>query len=199
MYFLDIRLLFFLLVFISFNSMAYEEANYTLVYKNDIYEIRNYSDRLAIQVSYSNQSDGFRKLFNYISGSNINSKKINMTTPVTQSNEFSMTTPITESNQNELKVMQFFLPSNFTINNAPLPIDKEVKLVIIEQGYFAVKQYSGPLSDKNFERHRNILQNNLLKDDIKILSSGIKAIYNGPFTLPFLRRNEAMYRIVWNK
>jgi len=34
--------------------MAYEEATYDIVYQNDVYEIRNYSDRLAIQVNYTN-------------------------------------------------------------------------------------------------------------------------------------------------
>ena len=177
--------------------MAYEEATYSIVYQNDVYEIRNYSDRLAIQVNYTNQDGGFRRLFNYISGSNIDSTKINMTTPVTQSTKISMTTPVTQSNENGVKVMQFYLPSNFTIKNAPAPIDKELKLIIIEQGYYAVIKYSGRLTDKNFDKRRKILKDNLLKDNIEILSSAIRATYNGPFTLPFLRRNEAMFRVVW--
>jgi len=165
--------------------MAYEEANYSIVYQNDVYEIRNYSDRLAIQANYTNQSSGFRRLFNYISGSNINSTKINMTVPATQSNE------------NGRKVMQFFLPSNFTKKNAPTPTDKELKLILIEQDYYAVIKYSGWLTDKNFDKHRNILKENLLKNNIEILDSAIRATYNSPFTLPFLRRNEAMFRVAW--
>ena len=53
--------------------MAYEEASYNIVDQNGVYEIRNYSDRLAIQVNYTGSRSGFRKLFNYISGSNIDS------------------------------------------------------------------------------------------------------------------------------
>ena len=165
--------------------MAYEEATYDIIYQNDVYEIRNYSERLAIQVNYTNQDRGFRRLFNYISGSNIDSTKINMTIPATQSNE------------NGSKVMQFFLPSNFTKKNAPEPIDKELKLILIEAGYYAVIKYSGWLIEKNFIKHRNILKDNLLKDNIEIVSSAIRATYNGPFTLPFLRRNEAMFRVAW--
>jgi len=177
--------------------MAYEEATYSIVYQKDVYEIRNYSDRLAIQVNYTNQDGGFRRLFNYISGSNIDSTKINMTTPVTQSTKISMTTPVTQSNENGVNVMQFYLPSNFTKKNAPATTDKELKLIIIEQGYYAVIKYSGRLTDKNFDKRRKILKDNLLKDNIEILSSAIRATYNGPFTLPFLRRNEAMFRVVW--
>ena len=110
-----------------------------------------------------------------------------------------MTTPVTQFNENGVKVMQFYLPSNFIKKNAPVPIDKELKLIIIERGYFAVIRYSGRLTDKNYEKHKKILKDFLLKDNIEILSSAIKATYNGPFTLPILRRNEAMFRVAWKK
>ena len=182
---LYIRLLVLLLLSPTFKVMAYEEATYIKVYQNDLYEIRNYSDRLAIQINNNNEDGAFRRLFNYISGSNTDSTKIKMTIPATQTNE------------NGSKVMQFFLPSNFTKKNAPTPIDKDIKLIIIEQGYYAVIKYSGRLNDKNFDKYKKNLKNYLLKDSIEILGSAIKATYNGPFTLPFLRRNEAMFRIVW--
>ena len=185
MYYLYIRLSVLLLLLSTFKAMAYEEATYSIVYQNDVYEIRNYSERLAIQVNYTNQDSGFRRLFNYISGSNIDSKKINMTIPATQSNE------------NGSMIMQFFLPSSFSKKNAPVPTDKDLRLITIEQGYYAVIKYSGRLTDKNFDKYRNILKNNLLKNDVEILSSAIRATYNGPFTLPFLRRNEAMFSIAW--
>ena len=57
-------------------------------------------------------------------------------------------------------------------------------------------QYSGRASDRNFIKHKNILENELIKNNISILSSPIKATYdNSPFTLPLLRRNEAMFKI----
>ena len=177
--------------------MAYEEATYNLVDQNNIYEIRNYSDRLAIQVNYTDSSSGFRKLFNYISGSNNDLTKINMTTPVMQSTKINMTAPVTQFNKNGIKIMQFFLPSNFTKNNAPTPTDNELKLVNIEQGYFAVIKYSGRITDKNYDKHKNLLKDLLIKDNVEILSTAIRATYNGPFTLPFLRRNEVMFRITW--
>ena len=186
-----------LLLLLTFKAMAYEEAIYDIVYKNNIYEIRNYSERLVVQVSYTKQNRAFRKLFNYISGSNINSTKINMTTPVTESTKISMTTPVTQYNENDVKVMQFYLPSNFTIKNAPKPTDNDLKIMVVEQGYYAVIEYSGRLTDKNFNKYKKILKDNLLKDSIEILSSAIRATYNGPFTLPFLRRNEVMFNVSW--
>ena len=58
-------------------------------------------------------------------------------------------------------------------------------------------KYSGRITDKNFDKYKRILKDSLIKDNIKILSSAIKATYNGPFTLPFLRRNEVMFLVIW--
>ena len=168
---------------ITSNCMAYEEANYEVVKQNKVYEIRKYSDRLAIETEISNQGSSFRKLFNYISGNNEDNEEIKMTTPVTQvEKKGSMT-------------MQFYLPSRFNRDNIPSPSNSDVKILNIKGGYYAAIIYSGRASDKNFIKHKSILENELKKDDISILSPPIKATYNGPFTLPMRRRNEAMFVI----
>jgi len=167
--------------------MAYEESPFNIVHHTDVYEIRHYFDRLAIQATYTNQNSSFRNLFNYISGANIDSEKIKMTTPVTQSEESSE------------MVMQFYLPSKFTKKTAPVPTDPRVKLITIEESNYAVIKYSGRLTDKNFNKHKKILKENLIEDKIEIIGPAIKATYNGPFTLPMLRRNEAMFHVYWEK
>ena len=47
--------------------MAYDEFPYKVVHQTDKYEIRFYEERLVVQTQYTNQNNGFRKLFNYIS------------------------------------------------------------------------------------------------------------------------------------
>ena len=172
-----------LALIIAFKAMAYEEANYQVVKTNELYEIRKYSDRLAVETSTSNQNSGFRKLFNYISGDNQTNEEIKMTTPVT------------EMERKGNMTMQFYLPLKFDKNNVPIPSRPDVEIVNIEGGYFAVIVYSGRSSDKNFIKHKHILENELKKDDISILGPPIKATYNGPFTLPMLRRNEVMFEV----
>ena len=162
--------------------MAYEEANYETISKNENYEIRKYFDRLVIETD-STEGNGFRKLFNYISGNNEEKKEIKMTVPVTQENK-----------DGNMK-MQFYLPSKFNKDNAPKPSNPEIKVLNIEGGYYAVIKYSGRSSDKNFIKNKNILEKELKKDDIVILSPPIRASYNSPFTLPMLKRNEVMFRI----
>jgi len=165
--------------------MAYEESKYDVVKSNKIYEIRKYSDRLAVQVISTNQDNSFKKLFNYISGNNETNEEIKMTIPVAQ------------MKKNGNMTMQFYLPSNFNKDNTPNPSRSDVIIVNIEGGYYAVIKYSGRASDKNFIKYKEILKNELKKNNITIVGPAIKATYNGPFTLPILRRNEAMFEVNW--
>ena len=182
------RLSIFLIPLFTYShAMAYEESPFNIVYQTDVYEIRHYVDRLAVQATYTNQDSSFRNLFNYISGANIDSEKIKMTIPVTQSEDSSE------------MVMQFYLPSKFTKKTAPVPTDPRVELITIEEGHYAVIKYSGRLTDKNFNKHKKILKENLIEDKIEIIGPAIKATYNGPFTLPMFRRNEVMFLINWKK
>ena len=167
---------------LSFQAMAYEEANYEVVKENKEYEIRKYSDRLVIETN-SIEGNGFRKLFNYISGNNEENQEIKMTVPVTQ------------EIKNGNMTMQFYLPLKFNKNNAPKPSNSDIKILTIEGGYYAVIRYSGRSSDKNFLRNKDMLEKLLKKDNITILSPPVRASYNSPFTLPMLKRNEVMYRI----
>ena len=126
-------------IFYTNISMALEEPNYKIIKSNENYEIRKYDDRLAVEVEFRSEDSGFNYLFNYISGENTTSEKISMTVPVTQSAKIDMTAPVTQSNKDGKMLMQFFLPSKFTIDTAPTPKNKRVKLVIIEGGYYAVQ------------------------------------------------------------
>ena len=164
------------------HAMAYEEANYEIIKENNEYEIRKYSDRLVIETN-SIQGNGFRKLFNYISGNNEKNQEIKMTVPVTQ------------EIKNGNMTMQFYLPLKFNKDNVPKPSSSDVKILTIEGGYYAVIEYSGRSSDKNFLKNKDILEKSLKQDNITILSPPIRASYNSPFTLPMLKRNEVMYRI----
>ena len=181
------KLIIFLIPLFLYSHAMAEETPFNIVHQTDVYEIRHYADRLAVQATYTNQDSSFRNLFNYISGANIDSEKIKMTTPVTQSDETSE------------MVMQFYLPSKFTKKTAPVPTDPRVELITIEEGHYAVIKYSGRITNKNFNKHKKILKENLIEDKIEIIGSAIKATYNGPFTLPILRRNEVMFQVDWKK
>ena len=170
-------------IFYYSSAMAYEEPQFEVIMSYEIFEVRKYSDRLAVETIETGQNNNFRKLFNYISGKNENNEKIQMTTPVTQVKKNGNTS------------MQFFLPSKFDLSNAPKPISNDIKIISIKSGHYAVLRYSGRTSDKNFIKHKEILEIELKKKGISIISQPIKATYDSPFTLPMNRRNEVMFKI----
>ena len=174
------------LFLVSNATMATEEVKFDIVHKNEIYEIRKYSERLVAQTINDKDSDTFRKLFNYISGDNNSSKKIEMTTPVTQ------------MKKNNVSFMQFYLPSEFNKKTTPIPTNSDVEIKLMKEGYFAVIRYSGRSSDKNFIKYSKILREKLLEDKILINGFAIRATYNPPWTLPLFRRNEAMFNVKWD-
>ena len=174
-------------LFLSTNTtMASEEVKFDIVHKNEIYEIRKYSERLVAQAINDKDSGTFRKLFNYISGDNNSSKKIEMTTPVTQ------------MKKNNVSFMQFYLPSEFNKKTTPIPTNSDVEIMLMKEGYFAAIRYSGRSSDKNFIKYSKILREKLLEDKISINGFAIKATYNPPWTLPLFRRNEALFNVEWD-
>jgi len=182
----------------SVPAMSYEEPEYSIVKKTDVYEVRQYKQRTVAEVTYGEEDSGFRVLFDYISGANKGSKEVEMTIPVTQSKEIDMTAPVTQSMTDGKMSMRFFLPMQYSKQNAPEPNDERVRIIDLPAEYFAVISYSGFASDGNFEEHYTKLKAALDKDGIVIKGPPIKATYNSPFTLPFLRRNEAMYPLEWN-
>ena len=182
----------------SVPAMSYEEPEYSIVKKTDVYEVRQYKKRTVAEVTYGEEDSGFKVLFDYISGANEGSKEVEMTIPVTQSKEIDMTVPVTQSTTDGKMSMRFFLPMQYSKQNAPQPNDERVRIIDLPAEYFAVISYSGFASDGNFEEHYTQLKAALDKDGMVIKGPPIKATYNSPFTLPFFRRNEAMYPLEWN-
>ena len=182
----------------SVPAMSYEEPEYSIIKKTDVYEVRQYKKRTVAEVTYGEEDSGFRVLFDYISGANKGSKEVEMTIPVTQSKKIDMTVPVTQSASDGEMSMRFFLPTQYSKQNAPAPNDERVKIIDLPEEYFAVISYSGFASDSNFEEHHTKLALALEKDGVFINGPPIKATYNSPFTPPFLRRNEAMYPLEWN-
>ena len=182
----------------SVPAMSYEEPNFTIIKKTDVYEVRRYEKRTVAEVTYGEEDSGFRVLFDYISGANKGTQEVQMTVPVTQSKGIDMTAPVTQSDNNGQMVMRFFLPSQYSKQNAPTPTDKRVQIVDLPEEYFAVISYSGFASESNFIKHHKELDGAMERDGLIAIGPPLKATYNSPFTPPFLRRNEAMYPLKWD-
>ncbi|MFT7002969.1 MAG: hypothetical protein ACJAWW_000303 [Sulfurimonas sp.] len=203
-----IKILILLLAFQGIN-MAIDEPKYTLIEKNDIYELREYAPYLVAQTEVTGNFDdmggkAFRILFKYISGENQQSSKIKMTAPVIQENtnqdgqKIKMTAPVIQeidSSNSQRAVYSFVMPLHFTLDTLPLPLDKRISIKEIPAKTVAVRVFSGGWGEENYKNNEAILLNALSKANIKIIGKPNFARYNSPFSFWFMRRNEIIIEI----
>lgn len=156
-------------------------------------EIREYPEALAVATPMNGSNNAFRLLFNYISGENIVKTKVSMTTPVEMGPaKIAMTTPVLETGD---QAMMFFLPSQFTADNAPKPTHPKVTLVSVPVRTIAAKTYSGYRSDRKLNRHTDTLMRVLKSSKYQVTGQPNSLGYDSPFTLPFKRRNEVIVTV----
>ncbi|MGL4534428.1 MAG: SOUL family heme-binding protein [Fusobacteriaceae bacterium] len=203
---MKIKMILFSLIFSGCSVVGYrttEEPEYQVVKKEKSFEIREYEPimvaEVATQGDYEESSKkGFNKLAKYIFGENISQEKIGMTVPVFQEKnggKISMTAPVIQEKTNEGWIMRFTMPARYTFETLPMPIDKDIKIVMSESKKMAVITYTGILTGKKIESNTVLLREWLIKNGYKELSPPQSAGYDPPWTIPFLRKNEVQIEI----
>jgi hypothetical protein len=133
-------------------------------------------------------------LANYIFGGNHHDETISMTAPVGQqsaSDAIAMTAPVAQSRTSDDQwVIQFFMPSKWTMDTLPDPDDDRVRLTPVPGETVAVLRFSGDRSPKAVAERTEELRKTLLDKGIKPAGDAVAWFYDPPWTLPFLRRNE---------
>lgn len=109
-----------------------------------------------------------------------------------QGTKIAMTAPVFMSNQPDNAMMSFVMPKDFTLTNTPKPTDPDVFVSELNNYIVAAIQFSGTLSKRNVAKQTELLQEWLSKNGYKAAGAPIEAGYNGPLTLPMLRRNEIL-------
>lgn len=189
--------------------MAIEEPQYTVIEKNDTFEIREYAPFLVAQTEVTGTFDdmggkAFKILFKYISGENQKRSKISMTAPVIQESsqkegqKIEMTAPViqeVDTNNPKTATISFVMPQNFTLDTLPIPLDSRVKLKEIPAKRVAVLEYSGGWGEEKYNKNEAILLKALNDTGIKTFGKTSFARYNSPFALWFMRRNEIMIEV----
>ena len=198
-----------LLILLKGTLMAIEEPKYTIIEKNDTYEIRKYATYVVAQTEVTGTFEemggqAFRILVKYISGENQQRSKIKMTAPVIQEPvedngvKIQMTAPVIQEidqNNPQSAIFSFVMPQKFTLETLPLPLDKRINLREIPAKTVAVRKYSGSWGEEKYKENETMLLQALDDADIKIIGKPNFARYNSPFALWFMRRNEIMVEI----
>ena len=180
--------------------MATEEAKYTVIKKDDRFEIRDYEPHVLAEIIVEGDieeagSKAFNRLFRYISGDNRSRDKFDMTAPVSQEprkQKIKMTAPVSLQPSQGQWAVSFMMPASYKLATLPEPEDPEIILRQVAARRMAAVTYSGFWSEKNYLRYKNELEVWIQKEGLTILGDPIWARYNPPYTLWFLRRNEIL-------
>lgn len=201
-----LKLLVFLFFLQTHQAMATEEPEFTVIFQEDNFEIREYEPRIIAHVQTIGDFDdasskGFKMLADFIFGNNtINntSKKISMTAPVSaslSSKKISMTAPVIAENNNNEWSISFVMPKEFTIETLPVPNNQDIKITALPKEKFAVIVFSGLIRESSYDKKVHLLNEFIKKKKLTPLSTIQIARYNPPWTLPFFRRNELLIKI----
>jgi len=193
------------LLFSGESAMSLEQPNYQVLYKDGDVEYRQYEPYLVSEAVIDNAGDyndagneGFRRLFRYITGSNESRAKIDMTAPVAQvpsSEKIDMTVPVQQSASPDGWRVTFMLPSQYTLETAPVPTDPRVRVREVPGRLMAVLRYSGRWTERNYVQKQSQLSEAIEAADVESIGQMQSALYNPPYTPPFMRRNEVMVEV----
>ncbi len=179
-----------------------EEPAFTVIGHTGPAELRQYGPRVAAETTVAAdeigaRSAGFRRLAGYIFGGNTSKAKIAMTAPVAQSSEtIAMTAPVaTAKAPGGAWTIRFFMPVGSTLDTLPTPNDSAVKLVPVPGETVAALRFTGSTSPESVREQQDALLKALSGSGWTPTGTVIAWFYDPPWTLPFLRRNEAVVTI----
>ena len=180
--------------------MATEEVKFRVLESSGDFELRQYESSIVAETTVEGDfhevgNEGFRRLFDYISGKNRKKQSIPMTAPVSQepsSEKIPMTAPVNQEKVGEAWRITFFMPSSLTMETLPEPLDPRVKLMKIPGRLMAALSYSGTWSRERYEGKEQRLKELIRQRGLKIEGEPVFARYNPPFMPWFLRRNEVL-------
>ena len=191
--------LFFLFLFTGCSMLGLDdvpEPKYKILleeqFESTLFQVRDYQKLVIAETVVENEdfdkvgNIGFKRLGGYIFGKNQKEEEIKMTAPVL----------LDRNSEKRIWKMIFILPKEYTFKKAPPPLNKKVVIKTMKEKRFAVTQFSGSLSEENFDEHTEKLRKWIKLKNYQTLSDPLFAGYNPPWTIPFLRRNEVFIEII---
>jgi hypothetical protein len=184
------------------SAMALEKPSYRVVERREAFELREYAPYLVAETVVGGSREeagntGFRVLAGYISGKNRGARKIAMTAPVTQAEPttIAMTAPVAQAGQEGRWSIQFMMPSAYTLETLPEPLDPAVSFRVVPARRVAAHTYSGTWSASRYEEHLATLRAALALAGLTAVGEPVWARYDPPFMPWFLRTNEILVEL----
>lgn len=188
----------------ALDTMAIEEAPFTVEKQDAAFEIRVYAPHLLAETVVDGTleeagNQAFGRLFRYISGANRSRSKVAMTAPVAQQRageKIAMTAPVGQQRVQDKWAVSFTMPAGYTLETLPVPDDPQIKLRLVPARRMAAVRYSGFWSEKSYLSHKQALEAWMRAKGLTATGDPVWARYNSPFALWFLRRNEILIPVV---
>lgn len=183
--------------------VAIEEAPYRVLREDGPVELREYEGSIVaetlVQGTFEDaSSSAFGTLFRYIDGNNRARDEIAMTAPVSQEKrpeKIAMTAPVSQQAAGSGWAVSFMMPSAYTMETLPEPLDPAVTIREIPTYRAAAIRYSGFWSEENYRKHLEQLRRWTTNEGLRTTGEPVWARYNAPFTPWFMRRNEILLRL----
>ena len=163
---------------------AIPEAPYIVLNKLESnVEIREYPAQIWAIVKGRRQNEAFKILTDYISGKNEQQAKIGMAVP------------FIVYGSGEGREVAFIMPSDYKLRTLPKPYSDDIKLESVTTKKMAVIAFSGSVTPDTFDGNLRLLEEILKKHGTVWIEPPYLLQYNEPWIPPFMRRNEAAFRI----
>jgi len=190
-----------------------EEPAFETLKKASEFELRSYRPMVVAEVLVQGDvasagKEGSRLVKDYIFRQGANEpasavqkdgEKISMTVPVTMEKtpeKISMTVPVTmESSAGSGYRLHFVMPSKYTLQTLPKPLDPRVTLREIPAQKVAVVRFSKFSTEATIATQTALLQSWMAEQGLKATGKPQFARYDPPFVPPLLRRSEILIAV----
>lgn len=186
--------------------MALEKPEYEVLVREGDRELRAYGPYIVAETYVDSDfesagNEGFRRLADYIFGNNRSRKRLEMTAPVSQtsSEKIAMTAPVSMEREGRQYRVTFMMPSEFTLDTLPVPVNLEVRLSEVPGQLLAAVRYSGTWSRRRYEQHLAEVEAWVADQGWTIEGEPVFARYDPPIVPWFLRRNEILLPVATTK
>ena len=197
----------FTLFIFSGIAVATEEPKFSLLEKDQSFELRLYEPKIIAEVEVDGDMSatsrkGFRQIADFIFGNNTaqsgKSEKISMTAPVAikpASEKIAMTAPVGAQQSEKGWKVSFVMPSQYTLETLPKPNNPQISIKQLPAKKFALIRFSGLVDEEKMQAKSAELNQWITMKKLNPVGIPELARYNPPWTLPFLRRNELMIEV----
>lgn len=92
--------------------------------------------------------------------------------------------------------MTFIMPSEYTAETLPQPVDEWIKIENVGEYTVAVIKFTWSLTEARADKFERKLRDLCERDKVRLASTRVVAGYNPPWAIPFLRTNEVQIPVV---